>query len=319
MDEKVLRKSFAEIVRGYSETFFKKKVYIKHFNILDQSQIDQVYLDNYELAKSKKSLTEKDRLDLLIKQGDWSLEKEKGIENIKRTLDAIIQNKKRAVVPSQLRALKEQEDRERKELEKILQDRAELIGSTCESFAEKRSNDFYVFNSLYKDSSLEDRFFTEEEFDELSELETNFLVGSYNKAMSFHAHLKKIALSPFFQNLLSLSSEDAYSFFGVPVAKLTHYQSELLLYGRYFKSLLENNQNIPPEMRDDPDRLVDFIQVKENFDKTLEKSETGAVGIPNATPQDLKELGVEHLIDPTADRLKKSGKKSLSMAELMNL
>lgn len=317
MDERVLRKAFGDIINGYSVA---PKFIIKHFNVFDQINIDEVYQTNFDRAKKRGLLTEQETLAIAIKNKDWTEEDERTIKISENTLLSIEDSIKNAVVPSQMDRLREQLESEKKTLRTFKDKKHSLLGITCESFANKRTNDYYIFLSLYRDKELKQQLYNREDFEYLTDKELAADIKIYNQIMEpcSDIGIKRIAASSFFQTMFSLTS-DVYNFYGKKIIELTFAQTELAMYGRYFKSIFEDNPHLPDRIKNDPDRIIDFVRVKHNAQKLLEKNPSGAVGLPGATYQDIKDLGLEHQMDQTSEVLKKSGKKSLSMSELMNL
>ena len=87
---------------------------------------------------------------------------------------------------------------------------------------------------------------------------------------------------------------------------------------------MQGEEEIPVEMRNDPERLMDWARNPKGREKareTLSKAEGGGAGIFGATKDDLKSLGVDS-DDPGNVSLNEAVKKkggSLSMKDLMKL
>ena len=202
----------------------------------------------------------------------------------------------------------------------------ELIGFCAEAYAARRINEHYMHRALLKENG--ERLFTNEEFEELEEEKLVDLIGAYNKSTKkFDSNsLKRLSLSGFFTNLFYLCENNAYSFFGKPLVQLTFYQIEVFGYGRYYRSLIENSNNKPPdEISGDPEKMVEWFESSKSAKETLDKSKVAgqdgaAQSLVGATKQDLKRLGLD---DPneTINLAKKAAEKGgrLTMEDMMKL
>jgi hypothetical protein len=112
-------------------------------------------------------------------------------------------------------------------------------------------------------------------------------------------------------------------FFGLPVCVLTYNQIKLIVFTRVFKSIFENNDNIPEAIKSDPDALIDYANSAEKAkDKMRElEDKDGATAIFGATKEDLDQIkqqtGVGKQVSLRDEAVKKGGK--LSMDDLMKL
>ena len=153
-----------------------------------------------------------------------------------------------------------------------------------------------IWLSFYKDKKFKKRAWTKESFDELSKGELNNLIGVYNAAISTlsEAKLKKISIMPSFTNYFYLSSENVSEFFGKKILDLTFYQTMLASYGKLFKSIQENNSDIPDSVLGDPDALLDFAKSKSEGDSAAKKvaDSEGGYSRVGATNEDMIDAGV---------------------------
>ena len=87
-----------------------------------------------------------------------------------------------------------------------------------------------MFNSLFKDRNLKDRYFSEQEFDELENKDISEILNIYNDINKnfVETNLKKIALSSYYLSLFNLCDENAYNLYGKPIIYLTFYQTYYL-------------------------------------------------------------------------------------------
>lgn len=323
MEASSYRKSFRDIVRGYScSEFSEKAVYIRHLNPYDQIEIEEIEEEYYQSALSRGVPTREDMLELLEGEGDWTKEDERDIEEKQRFLDSLLDAKSKIILPSHIERQEKLIANARSSLESRLKIKEDLLGNTCEAYAKERTNDFYVMRSFYKDPGLKEPLFSEDEFDNLSALQVQVIIGIYNKTFISlgEEYIQKLVLQPFFNPYMSFS-EDSMQFFGKPVCELTYCQVKLIVYAKLFKNIFENTPDIPKRIHDDPKALMDFASTStEERDKIKEKFENSSGStLVGATPEDYKELGLGSpgTVDLHEEAKKKGG--SLSMQDLMKL
>lgn len=265
VNEQNLRKIYRDILLGYSEGLFDSKLaYIKHFNALDQGDVDVKYLELYKEA-SKVLETETDKLEELAKAGEWTTADENWIVNHRIYLENLYKTRDHPLnAQTRGETIKIIETAE-KEVNDRLNKKSKLLGVTAESWAARRVNEFYIYLSLYSDSSLSNYLFTEDEYNNLDDNDLEKIVLFYNDIMvPMNKAVKKIAISPSFQSSFSLCEDNISDFYGLPISRLTFYQVELAIYGRYFKNIL-SEPNIPFNVRNDPDLLINW----HNGDKNI--------------------------------------------------
>ena len=137
-----------------------------------------------------------------------------------------------------------------------------------------------------------------------------------------HKNLKRIALTHSFLNLYHLCSDRVSELFGVPVVKLTFFQSEIFGTAKYFKSILNDAKHKPTEeMYGDPDLLLDWMESNSGGKVDIEgkMEEKAGVSYVGATKEDLKDLGVDenNTISFSKEAAKKGG--SLDMKDIMKM
>ncbi len=265
----------------------------------------------------------KDQEEYILKEGYWTKKEEDEIKNNKDTLISFEMSYRKEHLKSRRIAwLKELKDI-RTRIKELENKKSTLLGNTAESYAVKKSNEYHIKKSLFNDKNLTILAFDDEKFEEFDEKEIEQLVFIYSAySERFESdNLKKLALSSFFLNLFSLSSDDPRGFYGKPVAYLTFYQSELFSLGRYFKSILaEYGQSLTSDLLSDPDKLIEYIEIHRNYKELQEGSEEmEAGGIVGATKEDLEYLGIKTEAKfNLGEELKKSGGK-LDMEKLFQL
>lgn len=335
---RVLRKAFSDVSRGYSTAFFKgKKLFIKHLSHHEQVNLDMLYRHYASEGERDGLPTEKSMLDFLNKEGVWTEKDDNELKEIQTIIERLVEGKKIIYRKSDLEHQnREIEKYQNSYTEKKLQ-KSKLIGLTAEAWAEKKVNEYYIVESFYLDEACTKKWLTDKVFDDLTEAEMQEIVRLYNEEIEVvsDANIKKLAIQDFFQMYWGLSSENLHDFFGKPICDLTYFQVKVGTYGRTFRSILEKADTYPEDVRNDPDKLLDYIRVSENAKERMESAskdssanETGVGNVASTVfgtkTEEMKEMGVQS--DPgttsLAEELRKAqaaGKQGLTMADMMNL
>ena len=211
----------------------------------------------------------------------------------------------------------------------LIVEKNNLIGKTAEQFANKKVNEYYLFISLYKDPQLTCRFYTRDDFNELDQNSLDAIWRLYTDKIALFNNtiLKKISLMPLFINLLTLSNNDPYTFFGKPLINLSFNQIELFQHGKYFINIFQNAKHQPPpEISNDPDKLIAWFEGAENVDKVLDSNISGdtakgetvisASSVVGAKTKDYESFGVDDK-EHNAMISKLKGKGELQMTDLI--
>lgn len=326
MEDGELKVVFSEILRGYTLVqSFLGGIRIKHFTNFDSAELDIKNKLFYDKAVSQGLPTRKERVDFLLEENIWTEEKSKKILELKSFIAGLRSSKSKVFLQVHIDQLNADLKKNEAELAALTFEKEELIGFCAETYASRRINEHYMFNALLKENG--DKLFSKENFDNLEEEKLMKLIAVYNKNTNkFQSNqLKKLAVSGCFTNLFYLTDNNAYTFFGKPLVELTFYQIELFGYGRYYKSLMENSDNKPPdEVARDPDKLVEWFDssksAKEVLDKGKGEAEGGAASLVGATKEDLKRLGLDNP-NETVNLAKKAAEKGgkLNMDDMMKL
>ncbi len=260
MESRLLGKIYSDIIKGYSvASYLDSPCYLKHLTPEDQGVIDEKYLTLYDKAVQNCFVKEESKIKELLDSGawvkeddSWVINQEYYLENLNKTLKNLAYEGQRAQVNKNI------EDATRELTEKLNKKKL-LIGSTAETWAAGKINEYYIYFSLYKDAKLSERLLSEKEFKDLDDDGLGELIQIYNSKISIIDNniIKKIALSPAFQNRYSQCDDNIFNFYGKPICELSYYQSEIATYGRYFKDILSKG-NLPFGVKDDPDKLMDW-------------------------------------------------------------
>jgi hypothetical protein len=252
---------YYEIIAG-SSFVPSLNVFVKHFT----------ELDNLEISKAKQSFLRKykedgipsyqERHEVLIKNDEWSKDKDKHIEFLK-TL--IIDNEKniQKVIIEQRPMIERVIQDKRTELAEAIFKKREIFGATSEEFADRDTLAFVAFLGTFNDSPCTDRKFkTFEEFLGISDEESDVYISNMDGALSkfTEENIKIIAAMPFFINVFSYASENIQSFFQKPMAHLSHFEFLLLSLGSRNINILKNIDGEPPELIkiEDIQNIVNF-------------------------------------------------------------
>lgn len=309
-----LRAIFSDIIAGRTSLDYRTStIYIKHLSYKEQSYLDSFYQKFYDESVASGLQTQAVKLEDLHKEGLWTDEDETKLKNTEKQIRILDETRRALFLPSQTRQVKEQIEIQQAFAGTLLTKKFSLIGTTCESYTNKKLNDLHTFHSIFKDLGLTIPLFTRLEFDEMEDDELEAL---FNRSVSNFkdANIKKLALCNFAQNMYDLCQESCYSFYGRAVVELTYYQSELYVYLRYFNSILKKRP--PVELLGDAEKLEMWETDAANFKKNLEKFQSGSVGIMGATKEDLEFLGADKQTGPDLIKLTKE-KGGLSFQDML--
>jgi len=308
-----------EAFDGYTEASLGDDiVYIKHVNIRDQRYLHKYFEKYKDLALKRGLETEAERIKYVLEEKLWeekddmkiaSLEGE--ITNLKNTVNQLLLASQREEYNNIIR------DRA-KELYELKKSRSEIVGKTAEDYGTGRSSDELLRFLLFKDKDLKENLYTEEEFAELEGWEIKQLTDLHLDIQSRLADdkIQKAVLRPFFSMYLSLC-EDAYGFYQKPVTELTIYQLRVVLFGRMFFNIFQNTEDIPDNIRDDPEKLLAYSQSKSSGNTGGIRDDADSSVVFGATNQDVKELGGEKAVSLSEEAKKHGGQ--LDMTQMMRL
>jgi hypothetical protein len=333
MEEKVsnsqLRLVFVDILKGCSVSTSKQfgHFYIKHLTHFDASDIDEFKSECMKKAKDNGLETEKEKLKELKKDELWTDQEDSRIIELSGYIVNLRHSKSKLFLKREINQIVTQIKDSEEEISKLNQKKEELVGMTCESFAAKKINEFYIFNSIFKDKEFKESLFEKEEFDELSNHQLIDLITLYNKKIDgfYSKNMKRIALNGFFLNHFYLSEDDAYAFYGKPICELTFFQAELFGLGKYFKSLMTRSKNKAPEdIMGDPDKIIEWYESSQNAQEAMERhtsDKAGGSSLVGASKEELQRLGASNDDEGTISLAKAAAKKGgqLNMEELMKL
>lgn len=296
-----VRRIFADICRGQSVLSWQgKSLYIKHLSHLDQVDIDDYSVELEKEAAQKKLPANADKLKWLDEQRLWLVKDEESLEKERKQLENQRQTRAALFMPSQKQMMDGIIRETEKRLAKLTVRRSNLLGLTKERYVQNKLFIHYIKTSLYDDKTMGRLAFTMDDFDDMSEDELTGLFVAYNNVTeSFDdKNLKKVAVSDAFMSYF-VHCEDMTRFFSRPMCEWSFNQLNLMLWGRYFKKMMQEH-NIPKEMMGDPQKMEDFVngtsKVKEMVKGPKRAYGTGEgthfVGIVG-TQEDIKAMGLK--------------------------
>ncbi len=294
-DERVLRKIYSEIIASYSLSIFQNNiVYIKHFSPIDLLEFDFKYQQKYGQLLADGIVSEKEKIELLIRDGLWDAKKEEKIAELRSTISHLYNTKRNHYAPREIQAYNEQIKINQGFLIELLMQRANLIGGCAENMARRTLDTEQIVASFYKDGQLKNKMF--DSVEDLSDEALESLFGIYEQfgKNTSDSSLKKISVSDDFQSTYGLT-DNLYYFYGKPVSQLTSYQVRLAQYGGYFKAILNSDPRPPDEIKKDPVALEDWFFARTNIQKIMDKDENEGKNTSffGMTKKELAFLGVE--------------------------
>ena len=320
------KKAFRDIKNGFSEIkVLENLFYLKHLSLEDQVDIDQIYDHYFDEAKSRGVPTNDETLKRLIEEKQWSTKQESLIKQEEDFIDNLNKQKKSLYLKSEIQRVNADIELGQKRLYDLKNTKASFFNRTAESYAEERVNDFYILKCLYKDKKLSQQAFEEDQFDNIDSETLTSIIKQYSEVYKNinDNTIQYLVLQDFF-NLYMPFAENPTEFFGKSVCELTYNQVKLLIYARFFKNVFQQNDKMPQDIKNDPDKIIDYVNANENAKKVIENKnnkENQATSIVGATSEDLEYVGLKAKGQKTlslADEAKKKG-GSLSMEDMMNI
>ena len=320
------KKAFRDIKNGFSEIkVLENLFYLKHLSLEDQVDIDQIYDHYFDEAKNRGVPTNDETLKRLIEEKQWSTKQESLIKQEEDFIDNLNKQKKSLYLKSEIQRVNADIESGQKRLYDLKNTKASFFNRTAESYAEERVNDFYILKCLYKDKKLSQQAFEEDQFDNIDSETLTSIIRQYSEVYKNinDNTIQYLVLQDFF-NLYMPFAENPTEFFGKSVCELTYNQVKLLIYARFFKNVFQQNDKMPQDIKNDPDKIIDYVNANENAKKVIENKnnkENQASSIIGATSEDLEYVGLKAKGQKTlslADEAKKKG-GSLSMEDMMNI
>lgn len=308
---------FSEILNGYSLVSHTKfgVLYIKHYSYSETGTLDAKYNLYLLEATSKGIPTYKQREKQILLEGIWSQDEDIELVSYQSMIDNMRINYTKEFLHSRRQQIKKNIDANLLALDRLTIKKNYCIGSTAEAYANKKMTYNRIVYSYFKDINCSIPLIKviPEEEDELDDNDYSELISLFNQSQERLGgdNIKKIALSPFFSNLFSLCSENAYNFYGKPVVNLTNYQVNLFIFGFNFKHIISQyGVMLTDDVKSNPEALLETIEMRQNA-KTAgmlndDEGKGGSMSIVGATKEDYKKLGI---ILPESNRMQQELRK----------
>lgn len=300
-----------EVFDGYTPIEFGgEKLFFRHVNLQDQRDLARCHERQKQRAINNHVPTEKEKLNLLQKEGSWTEKDDIEIEIKENYIATLKQTKGQIELKSQKQSIQDSIDKETAELNALLFRRRELVGKTAEDFANSRANEEFARRLVYKDEQCKTLRFSEEEFSLLEDLSS--LVQEYhsiNSRISDNS-IQELVLSDAFSLYLG-QTDKPFDFFARPIISLSLFQLKTLAYGRMFLNIFQNVDEIPDRIKKSPKELLDFVESKSKREKRKTDQKHSAMALVGATKEDLKDYDPNaRTIDLAAEIKKKGGRLS---------
>ena len=129
--------------------------------------------------------------------------------------------------------------------------------------------------------------------------------------------IQEAVLRPFFSMYLSLC-ENVNGFYGKPVTELTVHQLRVVLYGRMFFNIFQHTEDIPEDIKENPEKLLTYSENQRNKNTSAIKDDAAGSAVFGATNEDVKDLGGVAGGVSLSEEAKKHG-GTLNMEQMMRL
>lgn len=322
MNEELYISIIGEVFDGYTEFIYKDKpVYLKHFNIRDQRSIHKHYEKYKSIAISKGLETEDQVLKKLKADDIWSDDDDLKMHSLELEIKNLKQTQSKLFLLSQRQSMQKDIEDKASELLSLKIKRKEVVGKTAEDYASTRSNEEMLRYFLFSDLDFRKNLFTEDEFSELEDNELHFLIQKQAEASErlSELNLQKAVLRPFFSMYMS-NCENLNNFYGKPIIELSVYQLKTAIFAKMFYNIFQYVENIPDNIKDDPEKLLSYSDSQRNKDKNSKmiKDDSAASAVFGATAEDMKAIGKDTKSISLKEELDKNGGK-LNMEQMMKL
>lgn len=273
-EQNFVRKLYRDILNGYSIFYLKDKSFsFKHLSESEVCASNEIYIKEFNKAKSDGLLSSEQKIKLLYRDKVWSEELETEIKNLHDQISTLQNTVKKLIIKSQINKINNDIKQKEDKLKTILKEKEDLLGLTADNFAYRKSNEYIIYLSLYKQDGRTQMFENEEAFGEINEIEFLQYIESYKEFVSnFNIqNIKKIAVSPFFMNTFFLCEDDPFIFYGKPIINLTQYQCDLFSLGRNYKYYLTKMGENPPTSIKNLDELVAWYENRQTINNLKDK------------------------------------------------
>jgi len=327
------RKLYRDVLRGYSEfQFGDRTVYVKHLSEANLGDVESDEDNLYKQAIDQGVPSEKESLELLDRDLLWTERQEKDLLILRNEIDVLQSSSKKLILKHQIRGAQINIDRKQKLLDEMEFERKDLVGFTAETYVEKQVTSIYLKYSLYDDSGLKNKFFTEESFDDMPDEEMSELAMLNNLVMYglSQREIKMLAASSFYINAISLSQKNPQVFYGHAIKDMTNYQIDLFFHGLRYFGVLEEGKTPPSDITSNNkllaewyDSMIEARNMKIDGRGAKNRKENVGGTVLGADKQELKNImgqsvDGEEVVDLQAE-INKRGGKNLDMRDIVEI
>lgn len=324
MNEEFYISIVGEIFDGYTECdFYGRSVYLKHLTVKDQRYLHLYYEKYKKRAVDRGVETEQQILTKVKEDGLWTDDDDVQIESLKTEIENLKVTKKSLFLKSQQDGVQKTISEKEGEYFNLLGKRKEIVGKTAEEYATNMAAVEMIRYFVFDSKELTRQAFTSEEFDDMDDvklLKLRNLQSEVNGRLN-ELDVQKAILRPFFSMYLSFC-ENAHDFYGKPLIELSVFQMKLVLFGKIFHSIFQYTEDIPDDIRDDPERLLAFSEAKNNKDSkkgSFIKDDAAGSAVFGGTQDDIKSIAESGgKAVKLSDEIEKAG-GTLNMEQMMKL
>jgi hypothetical protein len=289
---------FFSIINGYSSVFhsYFGQIFIKHLSYIELAQFDTQYEVHLNEFKSLGIPTYKEKEKQIIENGLWKDNDEINLEINEKIIQDLRINYSKDYLYSRRKNLKKEIESYQNKINSLRLKKSYHIGQIAEEFANKKLIYDKIINSFFRDKQCLNLLINNDDIDDekYEELQKLYYI---NQEKLNADNIKKISLSPFFTNIFYLCEDNAYSFYGKPIISLSNYQCDLVLFGRYFKNIISQRQDIPKEIMSNPNELIEWIEIRGNAERAGiigdNNESDGSMSVVGAQKKDLEILGIK--------------------------
>lgn len=263
-----------DICNGFSEISCPFSKYYKHLSPIEISCIDEYYKEMILSYSEKGALKEKELLDLKIKNGEWTIDKEEKIDFFLKNIALMTEKRNKAAIPSQMESIDEIINTYKNDCSKLESEKSNLLRLSAESLALSAKIEYIIYSSFFNDKDcIENSFSLDEVIDfSIDELIELLNIHKYVNEHISIKNIKKISIKNSLRDSIkhSLGIE---SFFGKKGYELSVPQIYLFDYAKYFQKILENIDHSYIDDIEDPNNIEDAYIFYINKDKVKSGAE----------------------------------------------
>ena len=326
LDSKFLSNLFKSIRKGFSEVEIDgKPCFIKHATTSDVEKLNSYYEKFFQKSKKMGVMEEKELIELLDKEGVWTKKDDDELFKKETELDGLKKTFKNLLLEKEREPIKKRIDEIEGDVVNTKKKKSALLKNTAEKYADRKSNEMFVYDCLFKTEDLKEYFFTKDEFDEIDSEDLSKIYKKYNESLKVFSekNLKQLSIGAYFYSIFNLYSDDLTNFFKKHPIDLSFYQINVLNYAKMFNKIFENHE-IPDNIRGDAEAILKHIEESKDKKKRAEKISSKAqssdgFSFAKAEAKDLEDMGVDKRGTKDIHNIAKEKGGDLSMEDFMKM